>query len=65
MMYGTSEENNSTRKGNREIVSVSLPVSLYDTMQEVLDRYHMNRSAFIASAIADSLRSLGTKVGEY
>ena len=64
MTYGTSEENKTTRTGNREIISVSLPLSLYDTMQEVLDRYHMNRSAFIASAIADSLRNLGCRVGE-
>ena len=53
-----------TRKGDREIVSVSLPIDLYDKMQEVCEHYNMNRSSMIASAIADYLRGLGVKVGE-
>ena len=53
-----------TRKGDREIISVSLPLPLYDAMQEVCEHYNMNRSSMIASAIADYLRSLGIKVGE-
>ena len=53
-----------TRKGDREIISVSLPLSVYDAMEEVCDHYNMNRSAMVASAIADYLRSLGFKVGE-
>ena len=53
-----------TRKGDREIISVSLPISVYDAMQEVCDHYNMNRSSMIASAIAEYLRSLGVKVGE-
>lgn len=53
-----------TRKGDREIISVSLPISVYDAMQEVCDHYNMNRSSMIASAIANYLRSLGVKVGE-
>ena len=52
-----------TRKGDREIISVSLPIPVYDALQEVCDHYDINRSAFIASAIADSLRQLGQKVG--
>ena len=53
-----------TRKGDREIISVSLPLSVYDAMQEVCDHYNMNRSSMIASAIADYLNKLGIKVGE-
>lgn len=53
-----------TRKGDREIISVSLPLEVYDKMQEVCDRYNMNRSSMIASAIADYLRTLGVRIGE-
>ena len=53
-----------TRKGDREIISVSLPLSVYDAMQEVCDHYNMNRSSMVASAIADYLRSLGVRIGE-
>ena len=53
-----------TRKGDREIVSVSLPLELYDKMEEVCDHYNMNRSAMVASAIANYLRELGVRVGE-
>lgn len=60
MQDGTSK----TRKGDREIISVSLPLPVYDAMQELCDHYNMNRSSMIASAIADYLRRLGIKVGE-
>ena len=53
-----------TRKGDREIVSVSLPLEIYDKMEELCDHYNLNRSAMIASAIANYLRELGVKVGE-
>ena len=53
-----------TRKGDREIVSVSLPLELYDKMEEVCDHYNMNRSAMVASAIANYLRELDVRVGE-
>ena len=53
-----------TRKGDREIISVSLPIALYDAMEELCDHYNMNRSAMIASAIADYLRTVGVRVGE-
>lgn len=56
--------NKSTRTANREIITVSLPLPVYDAMQQICDRYNMNRSSMIASAIADYLRSLGVKVGE-
>lgn len=53
-----------TRKGDREIISVSLPVSLYEKMQEVCDHYDMNRSAMIAKAVTDYLRDIGVRIGE-
>lgn len=53
-----------TRKGEREIISVSLPLPVYDAMQELCDHYNMNRSSLVASAIADYLREFGIKVGE-
>ena len=53
-----------TGKGDSEIISVSLPLPVYDAMQEVCDHYNMNRSSMVASAIAEYLRSLGVKVGE-
>ena len=56
--------NNKTRKGDRQIVSVSLPLPVYDALQELSERYSMNRSALIAKAISDYLKDLGLKVGE-
>ena len=53
-----------TRKGDREIISVSLPLEVYDKMQELCEHYNINRSSMIASAIANYLRSFGLKVGE-
>ena len=53
-----------TRKGDREIISVSLPLEVYDKMQEVCEHYNMNRSSMVASAISDYLRFLEVKVGE-
>lgn len=54
----------TTRKGDREIISVSLPVHIYDAMQELIDRYDMNRSALVTRAIVDYIRSFGIWVGE-
>lgn len=53
-----------TRKGDREIISVSIPLQIYDAMEEVCDHYNMNRSAMVSSAIADYLQKLGIRVGE-
>ena len=53
-----------TRKGDREIISVSLPLPVYDAMQDVCDHYNMNRSSMIASAIAAYIRELGYEVRE-
>ena len=58
------KDNSRTRKGDREIISVSIPVSLYEEMETVCDHYHMNRSAMVSSAIRDYLVSLGATVGE-
>jgi len=58
------KDNSKTRKGDREIISVSLPVSLYEKMEDVCDHYHMNRSAMVSSAVKDYLESLGVVVGE-
>ena len=60
MQDGTSK----TQKKDREIISVSLPLEIYDKMMEVCDHYNMNRSAMVASAIASYLRELGVRVGE-
>lgn len=51
-----------TRKGDREIISVSLPLPVYDAMQEVCDHFNMNRSSMVASAIAEYLWKLGYEV---
>ena len=54
-----------TRKGDREIISVSLPLAVYDALQEVCDHYNINRSSMVASAIVDYIRiAFGVKVGE-
>ena len=53
-----------TRKGDREIISVSLPLEVYDKMEELCDHFNMNRSAMVASAIANYLREMGMRVGE-
>ena len=53
-----------TRKGDREIISVSLPLPVYDAMQELCDHYNMNRSSLVATAIANYLREFSIKVGE-
>lgn len=53
-----------TRKGDREIISVSLPLPVYDAMQELCDHFNMNRSRLIATAIANHLREFGIRIGE-
>ena len=54
-----------TRKGDREIISVSLPLEVYEKMEELCDHYNMNRSAMVASAIANYLWKMGMRVGEW
>lgn len=53
-----------TRKGDREIISVSLPLEVYDKMEELCDHFNMNRSAMVATAISNYLREMGMRVGE-
>lgn len=53
-----------TRKGNREIISVSLPVHVYNLLQTVCDHYNMNRSNAVTSAIVDYLKQFGIVVGD-
>lgn len=57
-------QTSKTRKGDREIISVSLPLEVYDKMQDLCDHYNINRSSMIASAIAQYLREFGIRVGE-
>lgn len=57
-------EVSKTRKGDREIISVSLPIPVYDAMIEICEHFNMNRSAMISNAISNYLRELGAKVGE-
>ena len=63
-MSSGNDNRTSTHKGDREIISVSLPVSLYDSMQELCEHYNINRSAMIAKAIKSYLSDFGIKVGE-
>lgn len=58
------ENGSKTRKGDRQIIAVSLPIPVYDALQSVAEHYSVNRSALIAKAIADYLKALGLKVGE-
>lgn len=60
----TGDKISKTRKGDREIISVSLPLEIYDKMQELCDHYNINRSSMVASAIAQYLRDFGIRVGE-
>ena len=53
-----------TRKGDREIISVSLPLEVFDKMEELCDHFNMNRSAMVATAISNYLRDMGIRVGE-
>lgn len=53
-----------TRKGDREIISVSLPLEVYDKMEEICDHFNMNRSAMVSNAISNYLRDMGIRVGE-
>ena len=59
--YGTAGTNH---KGDREIISVSIPTALFHAMEEVCDHFNMNRSAMISSAVLDYLERLGKRVGE-
>ena len=58
------KDGTKTRKGQRQIVSVSLPLPVYDALKELEERISINRSAIIAKAILEYLKDIGLKVGE-
>lgn len=45
----------TTRRADREIISISLPVSLYERFKLLCERESLNRSAVISAAIRDYL----------
>lgn len=55
---------NKTRKGQRQIVSVSLTLPVSEALERLELQFKINRSGFINDAIAEKLNSLGVKVGE-
>lgn len=55
---------NKTRKGQRQIVSVSLTLPVSEALERLELQFKINRSSFINDAIAEKLNSLGVKVGE-
>ena len=61
MKDGTKQK---TRKGQRQIVSVSLSLPVFDALERMEEHYNINRSQFINTAIAERLSALGFKVGE-
>ena len=55
---------NKTRKGQRQIVSVSLTLPVSEALEKLELQFNINRSGFINHAIAEKLNNLGVKVGE-
>lgn len=55
---------NKTRKGQRQIVSVSLTLPVSEALERLELQFKINRSGFINDAIAEKLNTLGVKVGE-
>ena len=51
----TGNRNTTTRRADREIISISLPVSLYERFKLLCERESLNRSAVISAAIRDYL----------
>lgn len=47
------KNDSKTRKGDRQIVSVSLPLPVYEALVRLANQYSINRSALIAKAVAD------------
>ena len=58
------KDGTKTRRGQRQIVAVSLPLPVYDALKELEERISINRSAIIAKAISEYLKDIGLKVGE-
>ena len=61
----SKERTERSRLVDREVITVSLPVGLFDRLEETCDRFSCNRSALIANAVRDYLEKLGVRVGEY
>ena len=55
---------NKTRKGQRQIVSVSPTLPVSEALEKLELQFNINRSGFINDAIAEKLNNLGVKVGE-
>ena len=51
----TGNRNTTTRRADREIISVSLPVSLYERFKRLCESESLNRSAVVSAAIRDYL----------
>jgi len=60
----TDGTKNKTRKGQRQIVSVSLTLPVSEALEKLELQFNINRSGFINDAIAEKLNNLGVKVGE-
>ena len=52
------------QKGDRETISVSLPLSLGECLEKLCVQYNKTRSEVVASALWYFCNSLGMKVGE-
>ena len=55
---------NNSRKGDRQIVSVAIPVNIYESLTTVVEHFNISRSELITKAIIAYMRDLGMKVGE-
>lgn len=51
----TGNRNTTTRRADREIISISLPVALYERFRLLCERESLNRSAVVSAAIRDYL----------
>ena len=58
------DSNSKTRKGDREVVSISLPLPVYYALIDTCENHNFNRSALVSAAIAQYLRSLGIQIRE-
>ena len=54
---------NNSRKGDRQIVSVAIPVNVYETLTEIVEHFNMSRSELITRAIIAYMRDLGAFIG--
>lgn len=52
-MQQTGNDQRGTRRAGREIISISLPIELYENLSFLCRTQSLNRSAVISSAIAE------------